>query len=253
VGPHSIGDNYPAKLAALRTTLHSNLAQCYLKLGRFDEAVLACDAALVLDSAHEKCLYRKAKALLALERIDESVACIDTLLLLQPLNKAAQALKLQASPAEEVQSSGIDSGSPPCAPESFAGAHQHKAVDDAVGSVREAGDEDGIQSLPVCNAATTIQPSVVPGSDLSAAPISHTQHSPRVRPSRTRHPLASAARKAFGTMYDDKPEPVIPVTRRSSFWALLESALNMCARAPYSWCCCCRAATALRRLFQPYL
>eukprot|EP00917_Polyrhabdina_sp_WS-2016_P021931 GHVP01047507.1.p1 GENE.GHVP01047507.1~~GHVP01047507.1.p1 ORF type:complete len:994 (-),score=185.59 GHVP01047507.1:122-3103(-) len=55
------------------TTLNANLAQCYLKVGNFFDAISYADEALAADSAHQKARFRKAKALFELHRHKEAM------------------------------------------------------------------------------------------------------------------------------------------------------------------------------------
>jgi tetratricopeptide (TPR) repeat protein len=51
-----------AQIKKLRLSCCLNIAQCKLKLAKFDEAVKACDTALELDPENIKALYRRAEA-----------------------------------------------------------------------------------------------------------------------------------------------------------------------------------------------
>lgn len=75
-----------AKIKRLRLTCALNIAQCKLKIAKFDEAVKACDFALELDPANIKALYRRAEGLV---RPSGSTA-YDQDMAIKDLNKASE-------------------------------------------------------------------------------------------------------------------------------------------------------------------
>ena len=68
----------------------SNRAQCHLKLRDFHLAEQDCDAALTIDPAHVKSLFRRATARKELKRAPGAVDDLQRLLQLDPINKPAQ-------------------------------------------------------------------------------------------------------------------------------------------------------------------
>ena len=56
----------------LKVTLQSNIAQCYINLAMFEDALQYSNLALETDPDHSKSLYRKAKSLAYLLEFEES-------------------------------------------------------------------------------------------------------------------------------------------------------------------------------------
>jgi len=75
-----------AQIKRLRLTCALNIAQCKLKLAKFDEAVKACDVVLELDPDNIKALYRRAEGLV---RPSGSTA-YDQDMAIKDLNKATE-------------------------------------------------------------------------------------------------------------------------------------------------------------------
>ena len=82
---------------ALRTTVLSNRAMCYSKMGKFADAKKDCEAALKLYPAHTKAAFRLAQAHDSLGNSSDAYRTVYRLLKRDPSNKAARALgvKLQ--------------------------------------------------------------------------------------------------------------------------------------------------------------
>jgi tetratricopeptide (TPR) repeat protein len=61
---HYTGNNQKEKqiLDSMKLSLYLNLAACYLKLSDNDNAIKACDEALLLESRNTKALFRRARA-----------------------------------------------------------------------------------------------------------------------------------------------------------------------------------------------
>ena len=57
----------------LELTIFSNLAGCYVNLELYEDAIEFCDKILVVESEHEKALYRKAKALVGLYEFEKGI------------------------------------------------------------------------------------------------------------------------------------------------------------------------------------
>jgi len=70
----------------------SNRAQCALKLGLFEDAIVECDDALRRDPSHSKSRYRRALACEALGRLPEAKAELRRLVRADPKNNDAQLL-----------------------------------------------------------------------------------------------------------------------------------------------------------------
>ena len=68
----------------------SNRAQCHLKMSSFALALQDCDAALAIDPAHVKTLFRRATAKKELKRVQPAIDDLQRLLQLEPANKPAQ-------------------------------------------------------------------------------------------------------------------------------------------------------------------
>ena len=222
-GPLSDSAAYDAVLQPLRLTLLGNLAQAALSLGRLPEALEAADAVLAASPNNEKALFRRAKALQGLQRVPEALAAVDSLLLLEPDNRAARALRLQLAPPEAA------------------------AVEKETPSLPGAALPEGARDIaPAPLGAPLLQPTSVPEAP-SARPLKAVSEAP----------LAAAARKAFGSLYEDKPEvtPALPATSGGSHGlvaSLLEPVLGTCASVaaviPFSWCGCGRAVRGLRAM-----
>jgi len=55
------------------------MANCYVNLGLFEDAIDFCDQILYIEEDHEKALYRKAKALAGLYEYDKSIEIFNKL------------------------------------------------------------------------------------------------------------------------------------------------------------------------------
>merc|ERR1719231_1572489 len=53
-----------------KLSVHLNLAACYLKMGRVQDALLACTEAVKIDGTNVKALFRRGQARLSLNLID---------------------------------------------------------------------------------------------------------------------------------------------------------------------------------------
>ena len=74
-----------------KAILLKNRAAAHLKLKSFKEALVDCDAALVISPRDIKCLYRRSQALEGAGQLSEAFKTIKTLLALDPSNKEASA------------------------------------------------------------------------------------------------------------------------------------------------------------------
>ena len=97
------GGDAPAALAKLRVVLHSNRAQALLKLSRWDEAAAECSAALLVDGAHSKSLFRRARALIGAGRLEAARVDARALAALQgPPGREARTLMAELGLADEL-------------------------------------------------------------------------------------------------------------------------------------------------------
>ena len=80
---------------ALRTTVLSNRAMCYSKMGKFAAAKKDCEAALKLYPAHTKAAFRLAQAHDGLGNASDAYRTVYRLLKRDPSNKAARALGIK--------------------------------------------------------------------------------------------------------------------------------------------------------------
>merc|ERR1712050_808456 len=67
-----------------------NLALCYLKLGKWIEARVACDKAIEESEAAAKAWFRRGEAQLALNNFKAAKLDFEKTLILEPENKAAK-------------------------------------------------------------------------------------------------------------------------------------------------------------------
>ena len=77
----------PELLAALRC----NRSAAFLKIGRYDQALLDCDLCIELNPSYAKAHFRRALALQAGERFGEACSAFNKCLALEPTNKDAKA------------------------------------------------------------------------------------------------------------------------------------------------------------------
>jgi hypothetical protein len=177
-----------ASLTKLRLVLHSNRAQALLKLARFDEAAAECDAALRLDGGHAKSLFRRARALLGgAAGPDKSApakfaaACADAraLAALQsPPGREARLLMTELGLAHELPAEEEEKAAAPAAPAPEAPAAEAPAPSeaDAAAAAAANGEKEGLLRQRR------------KGGGAGAA-----------------FEMGKAARKGFGSLYDDMP------------------------------------------------
>lgn len=72
------------------SAVRANRAQCFLQLGKYNEAVEDCDECIKDDPDYVKAHFRRGLALMKLERYREAGACFSKTLELEPKNKAAK-------------------------------------------------------------------------------------------------------------------------------------------------------------------
>ncbi|CAI4226683.1 unnamed protein product [Auanema sp. JU1783] len=77
-------------LNILMSTIHSNLAVCYYKIGDYESVIRSADTSIMLDEYNTKALYRKAIALSALKEFDEAQKWLKRSLDIDPSQLAVQ-------------------------------------------------------------------------------------------------------------------------------------------------------------------
>eukprot|EP00966_Prymnesium_polylepis_P137784 3184428-Prymnesium_polylepis.1 len=95
--------------AALRTSLHLNLAAAALKLAEWPIARTACECVLAGDAAHGKALYRLAKAHEGEGELGKAVAAVMALIKGEPQNRDARSL-LDALKKRQAEEKGMFKG-----------------------------------------------------------------------------------------------------------------------------------------------
>uniref|UniRef100_A0A182P654 peptidylprolyl isomerase n=1 Tax=Anopheles epiroticus TaxID=199890 RepID=A0A182P654_9DIPT len=81
--------NQTKEAEAIMLAIHLNKILCLQKLNHHDEAKVACDDALKIDSKNVKALYRRGMSNLALGDLDRALRDFSTVLEIEPENKAA--------------------------------------------------------------------------------------------------------------------------------------------------------------------
>eukprot|EP00388_Colpodella_angusta_P008597 GDKJ01023405.1.p1 GENE.GDKJ01023405.1~~GDKJ01023405.1.p1 ORF type:complete len:446 (-),score=57.17 GDKJ01023405.1:38-1375(-) len=84
-------DDQKAEAKKLKVILLGNLAQVQLNTGRFSEALEQCNKALAEDGTNAKNLFRRAKALGALDEWEDGIKDLNQILELDPQNAPARA------------------------------------------------------------------------------------------------------------------------------------------------------------------
>ena len=240
-GPFADGDAYDASVRSLRLALLGNLTEASLRLDRFGEALETADQVLSNDPTNEKALFRRAKALHLLARVPEALSAINQLLQLQPGNRAAQTLRAQIEPhVKDYPGASVD-----IAPED---ARAGDSSVDAATISKGSSSEEHISSSAAAN--------VIPSADAQPVTSSATKLKPKKSVQLQPDGLAAAARRAFGSMYADKPEvrsSFADTTSSSRPIGIVEFLLNACDAVAetslLSWCGCKRAARGLRTAF----
>mmetsp|Transcript_13152 Transcript_13152/g.24248 ORF Transcript_13152/g.24248 Transcript_13152/m.24248 type:complete len:273 (+) Transcript_13152:46-864(+) len=90
-----------AEVAQMEQKLWLNLAQGYLKVRDWNQAVDYSNLVLAVEPANSKALYRKAQALYELNKFTEACETVETLLSTEPENAAAKALLAQMRRGQE--------------------------------------------------------------------------------------------------------------------------------------------------------
>ncbi|CAK9036495.1 Protein unc-45 homolog B (Unc-45B) [Durusdinium trenchii] len=94
-----------AESKALKVTIFSNRAACFLRLKKEDAAMQDCNEALALDPTNVKLLFRRAQAAMAMKKVEDAFRDLRRLLELDPGNKAAQEMvKKLRSMAQDMNS-----------------------------------------------------------------------------------------------------------------------------------------------------
>jgi hypothetical protein len=177
-GANSGSGGAAAELAKLRVVLHSNRAQALLKLSRWAEAAAECDAALRLDAAHAKSLFRRARASIGAGKLEAARADARALAA-QPgalPSGDARALMAELGLAHELPAEAAKAASEP--PRAAA------ATDEGAGDEADAPDEPASAQ----EAARLLRKRA--GKGAAAGPSA----------------LELAAKRGFGGLYDDMPD-----------------------------------------------
>ncbi|KAF5749475.1 Tetratricopeptide repeat (TPR)-like superfamily protein [Tripterygium wilfordii] len=74
----------------LRSICHSNRAICFMKLGKYEDAIKECAKALELNPTYMKALIRRGEAHEKLEHFEEAISDMKKILELDPLNEQAR-------------------------------------------------------------------------------------------------------------------------------------------------------------------
>ncbi|KAF5742107.1 Tetratricopeptide repeat (TPR)-like superfamily protein [Tripterygium wilfordii] len=74
----------------LRSMCHSNRAICFVKLGKYEDAIKECTKALELNPTYMKALIRRGEAHEKLEHYEEAISDMKKILELDPLNEQAR-------------------------------------------------------------------------------------------------------------------------------------------------------------------
>ncbi|CAN6287875.1 unnamed protein product [Urochloa humidicola] len=82
----------------IHSACHSNRAVCFLRLGKYDEAVKESTKALELNPSYLKALLRRAEAHEKLEHYDEAIADMKKVIELDPSNQQATRSLLRLEP-----------------------------------------------------------------------------------------------------------------------------------------------------------
>ncbi|ESQ46335.1 hypothetical protein EUTSA_v10000290mg [Eutrema salsugineum] len=84
-----VAQDFPESLE-LRSICHSNRAICYLKLGKYEEAIKECTKAIELNPNYTKAFVRRAEAHEKLEHFEEALTDLKKILELDPSNDQAR-------------------------------------------------------------------------------------------------------------------------------------------------------------------
>ncbi|KAJ3276385.1 Tetratricopeptide repeat protein 9A [Terramyces sp. JEL0728] len=61
------------EISKLLIATHSNMAACYLKLGKNDKAITSCEKTLALDDKNAKAMFRKGQAYAAMKETSKAI------------------------------------------------------------------------------------------------------------------------------------------------------------------------------------
>ncbi|XP_029430813.1 peptidyl-prolyl cis-trans isomerase FKBP8-like isoform X2 [Rhinatrema bivittatum] len=89
--PATLSPEEDAELCEHRIKCLNNLAGAQMKLQLLEEAVVSCDAILMMDQDNVKALYKKGKLLSETGSLDEAISILKRALKLEPTTKAIHA------------------------------------------------------------------------------------------------------------------------------------------------------------------
>ncbi|KAK6944299.1 hypothetical protein RJ641_025401 [Dillenia turbinata] len=87
----------------IRSICHANRATCFLKLGKYEDAIKESTKALELNPGYAKALNRRAEAHEKLEHFDEAIADLKKILELEPSNVQASRTIRHLEPKAELK------------------------------------------------------------------------------------------------------------------------------------------------------
>ncbi|KAJ6829756.1 putative tetratricopeptide repeat protein 1 [Iris pallida] len=82
----------------VRSMCHANRAVCFLKLGRYDDAIRECSKALELNPSYVKALLRRGEAQEKLERYEEAIGDMKRIIEIDPSNDQARRTIMRLEP-----------------------------------------------------------------------------------------------------------------------------------------------------------
>lgn len=82
----------------VRSMCHANRAVCFLKLGRYDDAIKECTKALELNPSYVKALLRRGEAQEKLEHYEEAISDMKKIIEIDPSNDQARRTIMRLEP-----------------------------------------------------------------------------------------------------------------------------------------------------------
>ncbi|KAJ3262556.1 Tetratricopeptide repeat protein 9A [Boothiomyces macroporosus] len=89
------------EISKLLIATHSNMAACYLKLGKNDKAIASCEKTLALDDKNAKAMFRKGQACAALNETGKAIKIIKDAARLAPQDPGIRATLKQLEDQEK--------------------------------------------------------------------------------------------------------------------------------------------------------
>lgn len=178
---------YDAALAAAEgkaAVLHANRAAVLLRIRRVEDALAAADAALAADGTYAKAIFRRAQALEALGRLGEAHLAVRRLLELDPRNSEAAAMlrRVHGQAAMRAATSGLSGASDAAIGLCAPGANDTERTAHARKLAAIASDRDRVSELLNCGAVSAML-SALPAHAQLATPAEHSApHDPPASP-----------------------------------------------------------------------